>query len=346
MGMIINGMWSDTDQVFRNGRYIRPKSAYDAHPAADLPARLRAQPGRYHLLASLSCPWSHRTLLVRSLKDLKGTVPLQVVGEPRPEGYTIAGGRPWFVPGTSRQIRHLHQLYTVADPEYTGRATVPVLWDSEACTIVSNESAVLMRLFDAADRGEEGAITLVPPRLREEIDALNERLQRDLSNAVYRAGFAQRQDEYEEAAVGVFATLDYLEARLVKQRYLFGAVITETDWRLFPTLVRFDVVYHGHFKCARSRLIDYPNLWSYARELYAWSGIAETVDFDAIRTGYYFNDRAINPFGIVALAPDADWLAPHGRERLGPVHIALAAGREVAIDPIELRGGRFAEEET
>ena len=283
---------------------------------------------------------------MRSLKGLQRTVPLQVAGEPRPEGYTIAGGRPWPVPGTSRQIQHLHLLYTVANPAYTGRATEPVLWDSEARMIVSNESAVLMRLFDAADHGEKGAITLAPPRLRGGIDALNERVQRNLSNAIYRAGFAQRQDAYEEAAIAVFATLDYLAARFVRQRYLSGAVITETDWRLFPTLVRFDVVYHGHFKCTRRRLVDYPNLWSYARELYSWPGVAETVDFDAIRTCYYFNDRAINPFGIIALASDADWLAPHGRERFGPVHIALATGLEVAIDPIKLRDGRFAEEGT
>ncbi|HVR81221.1 MAG TPA: glutathione S-transferase C-terminal domain-containing protein [Luteimonas sp.] len=336
MGMLIDGRWTNADSTIVEGRFLRPDSVHST-TLDDVAGRLRAQPGRYHLIASLSCPWSHRTLTVRALKGLESCVPMQIAGGARAEGYAIDGGAPWTVPGSDLRIRHVHELYTLSDPGYSGRATVPVLWDSHAGRIVSNESAQIIRAFDAADMDMEGAFTLTPSTLRDRIDTLNADVQAELSNAVYRAGFAQRQEAYDEAVESVFATLDRLEQRLGNGRYLFGQTITETDWRLFPTLVRFDAVYHGHFKCARRRLVDLPHLWAYARDLHAWRGVAATVDLAAIREGYYLHDRSINPFGIVAAAPDADWSAAHGRERFGPARVALVSGREVEVEPTTLQ---------
>lgn len=336
MGMLIDGRWTNADCTIVDGRFTRPASVFSAG-LDEVAGRLRAEPGRYHLIASMSCPWSHRTLLVRALKGLEGCVPVQIAGGARTEGYPVDGGAPWTVPGSGRRIRHMHELYALSDPDYSGRVTVPVLWDSYAGRIASNESAQIIRAFDAADASKPGAFTLVPPRLRDRIDTLNACVQADLSNAVYRTGFAQRQDAYDEALESVFATLDRLERRLGSGRYLFGQTITEADWRLFPTLVRFDAVYHGHFKCSRRRLVDLPNLWAYARDLRAWRGVAATVDLAAIRAGYYLHDRDINPFGIVPAAADANWSAAHGRERFGPARIALVSGDEVGIDTSTLQ---------
>ncbi len=336
MGMLIEGRWTDVDRSIVGGRFVRPASVLSG-ALGEVSGRLGIQPGRYHLIASASCPWSHRTLLVRALKRLEHCVPVQIAGGARVEGYAIDDGASWTVPGSDQQIRHLHELYSLSDPNYSGRATVPVLWDSHARRIVSNESAKIIRAFDEADADRAHAFTLTPPALRDRIDALNTEVQAELSNAVYRAGFAQRQDAYDEAVESVFATLDRLNQRLGNGRYLFGQTITETDWRLFPTLVRFDAVYHGHFKCARRRLVDLPHLWAYARDLHAWRGVAATVDLTAIREGYYLHDRGINPFGIVAAAPDSDWSAAHGRERFGPARVALLSGREVEVEPVTLQ---------
>lgn len=336
MGMLMDGRWANVDHTIVDGRYKRPVSAFSAG-LDEVAGRLRAEPGRFHLIASMSCPWSHRTLLVRALNDLQDCVPLQIAGGARAEGYAVAGGAEWAVPGSGRRIRHVHELYTMSDPGYSGRATVPVLWDSHAGRIASNESAQIIRAFDAADASRTGAFTLIPPHLRDRIDALNAHMHADLSDAVYRAGFAQRQHIYDEALERVFATLHQLEQRLGNSRYLFGQTITEADWRLFPTLVRFDGVYHGHFKCSRRRLVDLPNLWAYGRDLHAWRGVASTIDLAAIRTGYYLHDRGINPSGIVAAAADADWSAAHGRERFGPARIALVSGCEIAVDPCTLQ---------
>lgn len=336
MGMLMQGRWTNADFTIIKGHFIRPASALSG-PLGDIAGRLRSQPGRYHLVASASCPWSHRALLMRALKGLQSCVPVQIARGARTEGYAIDGGAAWPVPGSDLRIRHLHELYSLSDPAYSGRATVPVLWDSHAGRIVSNESVQIIRAFDAADADAEGAFTLYPLAMRDRIDALNACVQADLSNGVYRAGFAQRQDAYDQAVDIVFATLDGLERRLAHGRYLFGQTITETDWRLFPTLVRFDAVYHGHFKCARRRLVDLPNLWAYARDLLAWRGAAATVDMAAIREGYYVHDRSINPFGIVATAAAADWSAAHGRERFGPARVSLVSGREVEIDPATLQ---------
>ncbi|MGH8162498.1 MAG: glutathione S-transferase C-terminal domain-containing protein [Gammaproteobacteria bacterium] len=320
----------------KNGRFIRTKGAFSDELGTDVIEGLRRQPGRFCLIASRSCPWSHRTLIVRALKGLEKYVPLQVAGGPRVEGYAVNGGNPWLVPGTGLRIRHLHELYALNDPRYSGRATVPLLWDSRECRIVGNESSAIMRAFDRADAADVDAFTLTPPELRSEIATLNERLYENLFDAVYRAGFARHQAIYEEELERVFEVLEGLERCLVHRRYLFGTTVTDADWRLFPTLVRFDAVYYLHFKCARRRLVDFPNLWAYARDLYAWRDVTDTVDFTAIREGYYGNDLDINPFGIVAVQPATDWTAPHGRERFGSACLALVAGGEVAIDTATL----------
>ncbi len=334
MGMMIEGRWCEQDRTIVQGAFVRAASAYDQDLGAELVEALDAEPGRFHLIASLSCPWSHRTLILRALKGLTRVLPVQIAGGPRIQGYAVNGGGPWAVPGGVERIVHLHQLYRLSAPGYTGRVTVPLLWDSRAQRIVSNESEMIMRALDAhRPPDDERDFTLVPGGLRREIVALNARLDRALSDAVYRAGLARRQDAYEEAVAQVFATLNDLEDRLARARYLFGATITETDWRLFATLVRFDQVYYGHFRCARRRLIDYPSLWAYARDLFAWRGIADTVDFAVIREGYYQNDGAHNPFGIVAVAPKIDWTRPHGREALGPARIALRNGVAREVDP-------------
>lgn len=346
MGMLIDGVWSDEDRVIQDGAYRRPASGFGGKIDAATIAGLRGSPGRFHLIASSSCPWSHRAMLVRRLKGLAACVPMQIAGGERVQGYPANGGAGWTVPGTATTIVHLHQLYTLSDPGFTGRVTVPALWDARERRIVSNESAKIIRAFDAAPAGagptgtgpagEGPDFTLVPGRLRGAIDDLNRRLYDGLSNAVYRAGFAEAQPAYDAAVAEVFDTLDWLEARLSGQRYLHGAVLTETDWRLFPTLVRFDAIYHVLFRCARRRLADYPALWAYARDLHGWAGVAETVDFDIMRAASHRSDRTNNPTGIVAVAPDVDWLAPHTREALGPAQIMSRTGEPVAVDPATL----------
>ncbi len=336
MGMVVEGHWVDLDSTIRNGQYIRTGSAFCEKLGADMIEGLRSQPGRFCLIASQSCPWSHRTLIVRALKGLENRVPLQIAGGPRVEGYAMNGGTPWPVPGAGVRIRHLHELYTLADSRYSGHATVPLLWDSYKHRIASNESSAIIDAFDRADAAEVNAFTLTPPKMRPEIAAFDEYLYESLFDAVYRAGFARQQAIHDEEVERVFEALDALERRLERRRYLFGTTVTETDWRLFPTLVRFDAVYYIHFKCTRRRLVDFPNLWAYARDLYGWRGVAATVDFSAIREGYYANDLDINPFGIVAAQPVADWTVPHGRERLGPARLVLVRGGEIDVDPATL----------
>ena len=334
MGMLVDGRWTDEDRTIAGGVFVRAASVYWGDVGGAAAAALWVEPGRFHLIASASCPWSHFATIVWQLKGLADTVPLHIAGGARVEGYPVNGGAPWRVPGTDKRIVHVHELYALSDPDYTGRATVPVLWDSRTRRIVSNESVAIARAFDGAvDPKDSRDFTMRPAALGGAIDALNARIHDGLANAVYRAGLAQRQDAYDEAVAQVFATLDMLDDRLADHRYLFGATITEADWRLFATLVRFDAVYHTHFRCTRRRLVDYANLWPYARDLYAWRGVAALVDFAAIREGYYRNDGVHNPFGIVAAAPDADWSAPHGRAVLGPAEVALRAGRVRVVAP-------------
>jgi len=338
MGMIIQGTWSEQDQIIRDGTYVRPASAFDDAIHADVIAGLAQEAGRYHLIASLSCQWSHRALILRKLKNLESQVPIQLAHGPRREGYAVNGGDTWRVPGGNLDIQHLHQLYTLSDDEFTGRSTVPVLWDSQTQSIVSNSSAAIMCALDAVvSPGPEPDFSLRPDDLRDEIDTLNAVIYDGLANGVYRAGFAESQEAYDVAVNEVFATLDQLEERLAASRYLFGNIITEADWRLFPTLVRFDHVYYVLHKCARRRLVDYPRLWDYTRDLFGWRGLKETVDFDIIRRASYTNDTSGNANRIVAIAPDINWSEPHGRETLGPAQVALRSGEIVGIDPATLK---------
>lgn len=342
MGMVIDGRWVEEDRIHESGGFKRQASEFDAPLDADLARSVRAEPGRYHLIASQSCPWSQRTMLMRNLKGLEEVLPLQIAHGPRIEGYAVNGGAPWQVPGSERRIIHMHELYSLADPHYSGRSTVPVLWDSDRQSILSNQSARIMRLFDFVPGDRSGFdFTLLPPEYIAEIDVLNQRLQDELSNAVYRAGLARRQDLYDAAVEEVFSILEELELRLATRRYLFGAALTESDLRLLPSLLRFDSVYHGYFRCSRRRLTDYPNLWAYTRDLYGWRGIAATTDFRAIREGYFLNDGDGNPFGIIPVAPEIDWLEVHGRNALSPACLNSRDGEVFAVDPstLQLRAG-------
>ncbi|MFW2404212.1 MAG: glutathione S-transferase family protein [Gammaproteobacteria bacterium] len=331
MGKLVAGKWHDVwyDTGSHGGRFVRQDSAFrnwvtpDGSPGPGGEAGFPAQDGRYHLYVSLACPWAHRTLIMRELKGLQDIISVSVVnaymGE---EGWTFDPG-PGVVPDSINHATRLHQIYTKADPEFTGRVTVPVLWDKEGETIVSNESSEIMRMFNSAFDGV-GATKgdYYPTELRSAIDELNDYIYPHVNNGVYRAGFASTQEAYEEAVVELFAALDTLEERLVTRRYLLGDSITEADWRLFTTLVRFDPVYVGHFKCNLRRLIDYPNLWGYVRDLYQQPGIAATVDIPHIKAHYYGSHTAINPTGVVPLGPYVDYSTPHGRDRLSSLAAA------------------------
>ena len=313
MGQMIDGVWhSDEDLAHaRNGHFERPPTRFrgtvepgGAHPPAA---------GRYHLYVSLACPWAHRALIVRKLKGLDGTIGLSVVHWlMREDGWTFKAG-PGVIPDPGGAAL-LHEIYRRSDPRYTGRVTVPVLWDRETGTIVNNESSEVIRILNSAFDGLDATrLDLYPAEHRAEIDAVNARVYETVNNGVYRAGFATTQAAYEAAFGPLFATLDWLDERLTGRTYLVGDAMTEADWRLFTTLVRFDAVYHGHFKCNRRRIADYPALWDYARHLYQWPGVRETVDLDHIKGHYYGSHRNINPTGIVPLGPDLDWDAPSDR---------------------------------
>jgi putative glutathione S-transferase len=286
-----------------------------AGPGGD--SGFEAEAGRYHLYVSLACPWAHRTLIFRKLKKLEDMIDVSVVhhfmGD---QGWTFetdeaATGDRLF--GADR----LHQIYTRAKSDYTGRVTVPVLWDKKTGTIVSNESSEIIRMFNSAFDGLTGDTQdFYPEALRAEIDAVNERVYDTVNNGVYKSGFATTQEAYEEAVTPLFETLDWLEERLSRQRYLVGDRITEADWRLFTTLVRFDPVYVGHFKCNIRRIADYPNLSAYTRELYQMPGVAGTVNMHHIKAHYYGSHETINPTRIVPAGPDIDFSEPHGRDRL------------------------------
>ncbi|MEK0082610.1 glutathione S-transferase family protein [Benzoatithermus flavus] len=325
MGLLIDGKWHDQwyDTARSGGRFVRTAARFrnwitpDGAPGPSGEGGFPAEPGRYHLYVSLACPWAHRTLIFRKLKRLEGMIGVSVV-------HWLMGEQGWTfdpAPGATGDglygSRYLHELYTRAVPDYTGRVTVPTLWDKERRTIVNNESAEIIRMLNAAFDGVGAAPgDYYPEGLRGEIDAVNERVYTSVNNGVYRAGFATSQEAYDEAVSELFETLDWLEERLARQRYLAGDRITEADWRLFTTMVRFDPVYHGHFKCNLRRIIDYPNLWAWTRELYQWPGVAETVNFRHIKGHYYGSHKTINPTGIVPMGPLLDFTAPHGRERL------------------------------
>jgi len=322
MGVLVDGRWQDQwyDTKSTGGRFVRSESQFrnwvtaDGAPGPTGEGGFAAEPGRYHLYVSLACPWAHRTLIFRRLKALEDAIGVSVVHWHMAEnGWEFREG-----PGATGDrlygSRYLHEIYTRAKSDYTGRVTVPVLWDKERRTIVSNESAEIIRMLNTAfdGVGADGP-DLYPEPLRGEIDRLNARVYDDVNNGVYKSGFATSQEAYEEAVTALFAALDDLEALLGGRRYLAGERLTEADWRLFTTLVRFDPVYVGHFKCNLRRLVDYPNLWGYARELYQWPKVRETVNFEHIKRHYYGSHRTVNPSGIVPSGPVIDFLAPHGR---------------------------------
>ena len=273
-----------------------------------------AEPGRYHLYVSYACPWAHRTLIFRALKKLEDVISVSVVHPIMPQESWVFGEYPGSTEDHLYGLEHMYELYYKADPNFDGLVTVPVLWDKKRETIVNNESSEIIRMLNSSfDAFGDASLDLYPEALREEIDAINEVVYHNVNNGVYRTGFARSQGAYERAFGQLFDTLDELEARLSKQRYLVGDQITEADWRLFTTLVRFDPVYHGHFKTNRKRITDYPNLWAYTRELYQVPGVAETVNMDHIKTHYYASHTWINPSRIVPLGPEIDFNEPHGR---------------------------------
>ncbi|MBS63901.1 glutathione S-transferase family protein [Salinisphaera sp.] len=323
MGLLVEGQWKDPwyDTDSTGGKFVRESAGFRDWVSADPDSRFTAEAGRYHLYVSLACPWAHRTLILRKLKGLESAIGLSIVDPYMGEwGWSFSDA-----PGTIRDplygLDHLFELYQKAASGYTGRVTTPTLWDRHHETIVSNESADIVRMFNSAfdTVAEHPERDYYPSELRAEIDAVNERVYHDVNNGVYKAGFATTQDAYEQAFEKLFATLDWLDARLAEQRYLAGSRITEADWRLFVTLVRFDAVYVGHFKCNLRRIADYPHLSGYLRELYQVPGIAETTNFDHIKQHYYRSHPTINPTGIVPVGPALDLYAPHGRAAAGAV---------------------------
>ncbi|MDX1737199.1 MAG: glutathione S-transferase family protein [Alphaproteobacteria bacterium] len=322
MGMLVEGVWHDVwyDTNKTGGKFVRKDAQFrnwvtangEAGPSGL--AGFKAEADRYHLYVSHACPWAHRTMIFRSLKGLEDMISVSVVHYGMHEnGWSFAEGE-GVLPDSINNAAFMHEVYTAADPNYTGRVTVPVLWDKKQHTIVSNESSEIIRMMNSAfdsigaKRGD-----YYPAHLRDEIDEINELIYHDVNNGVYKAGFATTQDAYEEAVGTLFDRLDWLEERLSSQRYLIGEELTEADWRLFTTLLRFDPVYVGHFKCNIRRIADYYNLFSYLRELYQIDGIKETVNMEHIKRHYYESHPTINPTGIVPAGPDIDFMQPHGR---------------------------------
>jgi putative glutathione S-transferase len=323
MGVLIDGEWQEQDPGrTRDGHFERKGSAFrdwvtpDGRPGPTGQDGFRAVTGRYHLYVSLACPWAHRTLIVRALKGLEEIIPVSVTHWLMAEqGWTFNAGD-GVIPDTIYNSRYLHELYSRADEHYSGRATVPILWDKHTQAIVNNESADIIRMLGSAfDQVGARPGDYYPAALREEIDAVNLRIYGTLNNGVYKCGFATTQAAYEAAIAPLFGTLDWLEDRLSQSRFLCGDRLTEADIRLFTTLVRFDAVYHGHFKCNIRRIIDYPRLWAYTRDIFQLPGVAATVDLGHIKRHYYMSHRWINPTGIVPAGPAIDFLEPPDRER-------------------------------
>jgi putative glutathione S-transferase len=318
MGLLVDGEWHDQwyDTKSTGGRFVRTSAQFRDRVTADGSSGFKAESGRYHLYVSYACPWAHRTLIYRKVKGLENHVSVSVVNPLMLEhGWTFepADG---VVPDPIHGAKYLHQVYTAARSDYSGRVTVPVLWDKETGTIVNNESSEIIRMFDR-EFDEVGASgpRFCPPELESDIDDVNAFVYDTINNGVYKSGFATTQEAYEEAVTALFAALDEMELRLQDSRYLVGDAITEADWRLFTTLLRFDPVYVGHFKCNIRRIVDYPNLWAYTRELYQVPGVADTVHMDHIKDHYYRSHPTINPSGVVPAGPEIDFSEPHGRNR-------------------------------
>ena len=317
MGRLVDGVWSDEwyDTKSSGGRFVRKDSSFRDWVRADGSTPFAPAADRYHLYVSLACPWAHRTLIFRKLKGLEQAISLSVVDPHMGSNGWEFGGSEGCIPDEVNGAKFLHEIYTRADPSYSGRVTVPVLWDRQNGTVVSNESSEIIRMFNSEFDAIAGSPELdyYPSELRAEIDEINAFVYPNINNGVYRCGFATTQDAYEEAFAELFGALDQLESRLDRQRYLVGDRMTEADWRLFTTLVRFDAVYVGHFKCNLRRIADMPNLQGYLRELYQVPGVAETVNMTHIKRHYYESHTTINPTGVVPVGPELDLDAPHGR---------------------------------
>ncbi len=305
------------------GEFIRKNSQFrgwvtvDQGPEPDINGGFRAEPGRYHLYVSYACPWAHRTLIYRVLKGLEDVISVSVVHPLMPSESWVFGDYPGATPDLVNGTQKLWEVYKIAEPDYDGIVTVPVFWDKRRRTIVNNESSEIIRMLNSAfDAWGRSEVDFYPSKLRSEIDSINDLVYENVNNGVYRTGFATSQSAYGEAFDTLFDTLDELEARLSRQRYLVGNCVTEADWRLFPTLVRFDAVYYSHFKCNRQRLSDYPNLWGYTCELYQMPGVAQTVNMDHIKHHYFGSHKSLNPTGIVPKGPNIDFETPHGRVSL------------------------------
>jgi Predicted glutathione S-transferase len=323
MGYLQDGIWHDQwyDTKSSGGRFQRTTTGFrnwitpDGAPGPSGTGGFRAESGRYHLYVSYACPWAHRALIFRALKGLEDHISISVVHpDMLKDGWTFASDFAGATGDTLLGKRFLREIYTEAAPQMSGRVTVPILWDKKRNTIVSNESAEIIRMFNSAFDGITGNdLDFWPEELRDQIERLNARVYDTVNNGVYKAGFATTQDAYDEAIEPLFDSLDWLEGILSESRYLTGDHVTEADWRLFTTLVRFDKVYHTHFKCNRRMLKDYPNLWGYTRELYQTPGVRETTHFDHIVRHYYFSHDMINPNRIVPVTPALNFDAPHGR---------------------------------
>ncbi|MEX1216392.1 glutathione S-transferase family protein [Saccharospirillum sp.] len=328
MGLLVNGQWQDKwyDTSKSGGKFEREDAHFrnwvtkDGEAGPSGRGGFKAESGRYHLYVSMACPWAHRTMIFRKLKGLEDHIGISAVHpDMLDHGWTFEGPKldsPTVIGDNLHQSRLYHELYTRAKPDYTGRVTVPVLWDTEQNTIASNESAEIIRMLNSEfDHITGNDLDFYPEALRAEIDEINGRVYNTVNNGVYKSGFATTQEAYEKAFDELFDSLDWLEDRLNTRRYLVGDQVTEADWRLFTTLVRFDPVYVGHFKCNHKRIEDYPNLQNYVRDLYQQPGIAETVDLVHIKRHYYYSHKTINPHGVVPKGPHLSFDAPHDRNR-------------------------------
>lgn len=325
MGLLVDGKWQDTwyDTKSTGGAFKRSAAQFRNWLTADGSAGpsgkggFKAEPDRYHLYVSHACPWAHRTLIFRELIGLSDLISVSVVHpDMLDKGWTFETDNHGATGDTLYDFDFAHQIYTKADPSYSGRVTVPILWDKQQETIVSNESSEIIRMFNAAfDAITGNTDDYWPKAMRDEIEEVNTRVYSDVNNGVYKSGFATTQQAYDAAVAPLFDTLDWLEDRLSRSCYLMGDRVTEADWRLFTTLIRFDPVYHLHFKCNRRRLVDYPNLWAYTRELYQWPGVAKTVNMNHIVRHYHFSHDTINPNRIIPVNPVLDYLEPHGRDQ-------------------------------
>ncbi|MGK7752590.1 MULTISPECIES: glutathione S-transferase family protein [unclassified Roseovarius] len=323
MGELIDGVWHSGwyDTKKHGGAFKRDTSQFrnwitaDGSPGPSGDGGFKAEAGRYHLYVSLACPWAHRTLIFRRLKDLTDLIDVSVVHpDMLSDGWTFDDDFPGATGDKLYGLPFARDIYIRADPETTGHVTVPILWDMQRETIVSNESAEIIRMFNSAfDDITGNRDDYYPADLRATIDPINDRVYDTVNNGVYKAGFATTQEAYDEAVGPLFDSLDWLEELLSERRYLAGNQVTEADWRLFTTLIRFDKVYHGHFKCNRNRIVDFPNLWGYLRELYQWPEVAMTVNFDHITRHYHYSHDTVNPHRIIPIGPDLDLTAPHGR---------------------------------